>query len=212
MVWNSVAFFGCLSFTLMHFEMSPLVPCHTPFLSPTYDTLQEITLFCVQVNPHTHQLKLCDFGSAKVLVCFCLLWNFFFFCPHAGICLFWFCFEWLNPGFWQVKGEPNISYICSRYYRAPELIFGATEYTTAIDIWSAGCVLAELLLGQVHNLFVHVFSTSLFLCYKVRMMTKRKNKFSAVCLVINFFIFWFVGFSLCFLVRVGLISLLKLSR
>lgn len=51
--------------------------------------------------------------------------------------------------FWQVKGEPNISYICSRYYRAPELIFGATEYTTAIDIWSVGCVLAELLLGQV---------------------------------------------------------------
>ncbi len=49
----------------------------------------------------------------------------------------------------QVKGEPNISYICSRYYRAPELIFGATEYTTAIDIWSMGCVMAELLLGQV---------------------------------------------------------------
>ncbi|CAI7885046.1 unnamed protein product, partial [Closterium sp. NIES-53] len=48
----------------------------------------------------------------------------------------------------QVTGEPNISYICSRYYRAPELIFGATEYTTAIDIWSAGCVMAELLLGQ----------------------------------------------------------------
>jgi serine/threonine protein kinase len=47
-----------------------------------------------------------------------------------------------------VKGEPNISYICSRYYRAPELIFGATEYTAAIDVWSAGCVLAELLLGQ----------------------------------------------------------------
>ncbi|XP_024993261.1 shaggy-related protein kinase epsilon-like isoform X2 [Cynara cardunculus var. scolymus] len=66
------------------------------------------------VNPQTHQLKLCDFGSAKMLV----------------------------------PGEPNISYICSRYYRAPELIFGATEYTNAIDMWSAGCVLAELLLGQ----------------------------------------------------------------
>ena len=48
----------------------------------------------------------------------------------------------------MVKGEPNISYISSRYYRAPELIFGATEYTTAIDIWSGGCVLGELLLGQ----------------------------------------------------------------
>jgi glycogen synthase kinase 3 beta len=53
-----------------------------------------------------------------------------------------------------VKGEPNISYICSRYYRAPELIFGATEYTTAIDIWSMGCVMAELLLGQVYSPFV----------------------------------------------------------
>ncbi|KAK7843905.1 shaggy-related protein kinase ntk-1, partial [Quercus suber] len=73
-----------------------------------------LAIALVQVNPHTHQVKLCDFGSAKVLV----------------------------------KGEPNISYICSGYYRAPELIFGATEYTTAIDIWSAGCVLAELLLGQ----------------------------------------------------------------
>ncbi|XP_062912814.1 glycogen synthase kinase-3 beta-like isoform X1 [Mobula hypostoma] len=47
-----------------------------------------------------------------------------------------------------VKGEPNVSYICSRYYRAPELIFGATDYTSNIDVWSAGCVLAELLLGQ----------------------------------------------------------------
>ncbi|XP_011310200.1 glycogen synthase kinase-3 beta isoform X1 [Fopius arisanus] len=47
-----------------------------------------------------------------------------------------------------IRGEPNVSYICSRYYRAPELIFGAIDYTTKIDVWSAGCVLAELLLGQ----------------------------------------------------------------
>ncbi|PSC74124.1 shaggy-related kinase epsilon [Micractinium conductrix] len=47
-----------------------------------------------------------------------------------------------------VRGEPNISYICSRYYRAPELIFGATDYTCAIDVWSVGCVMAELLLGS----------------------------------------------------------------
>lgn len=47
-----------------------------------------------------------------------------------------------------VKGEPNVAYICSRYYRAPELIFGSTDYSTAIDVWSAGCVLAELLLGS----------------------------------------------------------------
>lgn len=66
------------------------------------------------LNPATGILKLCDFGSAKILV----------------------------------PGEPNVSYICSRYYRAPELIFGATNYTTKIDIWSTGCVMAELMIGQ----------------------------------------------------------------
>ena len=47
-----------------------------------------------------------------------------------------------------VRGEPNVSYICSRYYRAPELIFGATEYDTMIDVWSNGCVIGEMVLGQ----------------------------------------------------------------
>lgn len=44
-----------------------------------------------------------------------------------------------------VKGEPNIAYICSRCYRAPELIFGATDYNNQIDMWSAGCVIAEMI-------------------------------------------------------------------
>jgi serine/threonine protein kinase len=47
-----------------------------------------------------------------------------------------------------IRGEPNVSYICSRYYRAPELIFGATEYDPMIDVWSNGCVIAEMILGQ----------------------------------------------------------------
>ncbi|GAB7322758.1 hypothetical protein MBLNU13_g05335t2 [Cladosporium sp. NU13] len=66
------------------------------------------------LDPNSGILKLCDFGSAKILV----------------------------------ENEPNVSYICSRYYRAPELIFGATNYTTKIDVWSTGCVMAELMLGQ----------------------------------------------------------------
>ncbi|KAL1495657.1 hypothetical protein AB1Y20_016523 [Prymnesium parvum] len=48
-----------------------------------------------------------------------------------------------------VKGQPNVSYICSRYYRAPELLFGATEYSCAVDMWSAGTILVELLLGHL---------------------------------------------------------------
>lgn len=46
------------------------------------------------------------------------------------------------------NNEASISYITSRPYRAPELILGATRYDGAIDIWSAGCVIAEMLLGQ----------------------------------------------------------------
>jgi len=47
-----------------------------------------------------------------------------------------------------VPGEASVSYICSRYYRAPELIFNATDYTTDIDLWSVGCVLGEMLIGK----------------------------------------------------------------
>ncbi|KAI5963080.1 MCK1 [Candida pseudojiufengensis] len=44
--------------------------------------------------------------------------------------------------------QPSVSYICSRYYRAPELIVGCSLYTTKIDIWGLGCVVAEMFLGK----------------------------------------------------------------
>ncbi|GAB65183.1 protein kinase, partial [Plasmodium cynomolgi strain B] len=40
------------------------------------------------------------------------------------------------------------SYVCSRYYRAPELLFGSNYYSQAIDTWSIGCVMGELILGK----------------------------------------------------------------
>lgn len=45
-------------------------------------------------------------------------------------------------------GHTSNAYACSRYYRAPELILGSTSYSTAVDLWSAGCVFAEMLIGQ----------------------------------------------------------------
>ncbi|EDR25922.1 hypothetical protein, conserved [Entamoeba dispar SAW760] len=45
------------------------------------------------------------------------------------------------------KGS-SISYICSRYYRAPELIFDCTHYSTAVDIWAFGCVVAEMVMRK----------------------------------------------------------------
>ena len=32
----------------------------------------------------------------------------------------------------------------TRWYRAPEVILNASEYTKAVDIWSVGCIMAEL--------------------------------------------------------------------
>lgn len=43
------------------------------------------------------------------------------------------------------KMSPNV---VTLWYRAPELLFGAKNYTTAIDMWSAGCILGELLLHK----------------------------------------------------------------
>ncbi|CAK92753.1 unnamed protein product (macronuclear) [Paramecium tetraurelia] len=48
----------------------------------------------------------------------------------------------------KMDGSKSLSYVCSRAYRAPELLFGQIFYNTKIDIWAAGCILAELELGK----------------------------------------------------------------
>ena len=35
--------------------------------------------------------------------------------------------------------------VVTQYYRAPELLAGCKHYDTAIDMWSVGCIFAELL-------------------------------------------------------------------
>ena len=39
-------------------------------------------------------------------------------------------------------------YVATRWYRAPELLVGDTKYTSAVDVWAVGCVLAELITGK----------------------------------------------------------------
>ncbi|GLG96712.1 Cyclin-dependent kinase 5 homolog [Gryllus bimaculatus] len=46
-------------------------------------------------------------------------------------------------------GSPNRIYthqVVTRWYRSPELLFGARIYGTGVDMWAVGCILAELLL------------------------------------------------------------------
>ncbi|KAH9603967.1 hypothetical protein KSS87_023570 [Heliosperma pusillum] len=42
------------------------------------------------------------------------------------------------------KKHPMTSRVVTLWYRAPELLLGATDYGVGIDLWSAGCILAEL--------------------------------------------------------------------
>lgn len=39
-------------------------------------------------------------------------------------------------------------YVATRWYRAPEIMLTFKQYTKAIDIWSVGCILAEMLSGK----------------------------------------------------------------
>lgn len=52
-------------------------------------------------------------------------------------------------GLAKTFGSPNRIYthqVVTRWYRAPELLFGARMYGTGIDIWAVGCIIAELLI------------------------------------------------------------------
>ncbi|KAJ6977680.1 hypothetical protein NC653_029547 [Populus alba x Populus x berolinensis] len=41
--------------------------------------------------------------------------------------------------------KPYTSLVVTLWYRAPELLLGAKKYSTAVDMWSVGCIMAEML-------------------------------------------------------------------
>ncbi|GJS68072.1 probable serine/threonine-protein kinase [Tanacetum coccineum] len=62
------------------------------------------------------------------------------------------------------KKQPLTSRVVTLWYRPPELLLGSTDYEASVDLWSIGCVFAELLLGipilqgrteveQLHKIF-----------------------------------------------------------
>ncbi|KAF4518815.1 hypothetical protein B566_EDAN008144 [Ephemera danica] len=53
------------------------------------------------------------------------------------------------PEFADGTGDPPLTdYVATRWYRAPEILIGSTRYTKGIDMWSLGCILAEMLLER----------------------------------------------------------------
>lgn len=39
-------------------------------------------------------------------------------------------------------------YVATRWYRAPEILLGSTQYTKGVDMWAVGCILGEMLAGK----------------------------------------------------------------
>lgn len=52
--------------------------------------------------------------------------------------------NYFNPN----KKRPLTSRVVTLWYRAPELLLGTTDYGVGIDLWSAGCLLAEMFAGR----------------------------------------------------------------
>ncbi|KRZ07089.1 Serine/threonine kinase NLK, partial [Trichinella zimbabwensis] len=47
---------------------------------------------------------------------------------------------------WDPSEQATLTHeVVTQYYRAPELLMGARNYTAAVDVWSVGCIFAELL-------------------------------------------------------------------
>lgn len=84
----------------------------------------------------TPTLKICDFGSAKQLDNHNWVFDPAKHCPAANK-------EQLPRG--------SVTYISTRYYRSPELLYGNAYYGVEIDLWAAGCVLAEMFTRGNHK-------------------------------------------------------------
>lgn len=99
-------------------------------------SLQSITIQCLEALRFLHGLGLihCDLKPENILV------KSYSRCEVKVIDLGSSCFE----------TDHLCSYVQSRSYRAPEVILGL-PYGKKIDIWSLGCILAELCTGNVSS-------------------------------------------------------------
>lgn len=48
----------------------------------------------------------------------------------------------------SLPGDQMTDYVATRWYRAPEILVGSDTYGVEVDMWSMGCILAEMLLGM----------------------------------------------------------------
>lgn len=54
----------------------------------------------------------------------------------------------LDFGLARQADEEMTGYVATRWYRAPEIMLNWMHYNQTVDIWSVGCIMAELLQGK----------------------------------------------------------------
>ena len=55
----------------------------------------------------------------------------------------------LDFGLARASDQEMTGYVATRYWRAPEIMLNWMHYDIQVDLWSVGCIMAELLTGQV---------------------------------------------------------------
>ncbi|KAM3956557.1 cyclin-dependent kinase 20-like [Aphomia sociella] len=50
--------------------------------------------------------------------------------------------------YWPDGGRPYSHQVATRWYRAPELLYGARFYSEKVDLWAVGCIIAEMITKQ----------------------------------------------------------------
>ena len=66
---------------------------------------------------------------------------------HLRLCDFGLCRS-IGEAATATAPPPLSDYIATRWYRAPEILLGSTSYGRAVDMWAAGCILAEMVRGR----------------------------------------------------------------
>ena len=91
-------------------------------------------------------LKICDFGLARYDYISIWSWKGNFSYTYSAFAtnnlyLCWIIFRVEEPD----RSRHMTQEVVTQYYRAPEILMGAKHYTTAVDMWSIGCIFGELL-------------------------------------------------------------------
>lgn len=54
----------------------------------------------------------------------------------------------LDFGLARPAEQEMTGYVATRWYRAPEIMLNWMHYNKTVDVWSVGCIMAELLTGR----------------------------------------------------------------